>query len=1431
MSQNLSILRSRSQIVIFLVTALSLLGLIAFLVMPREEDPRIKRRNAITTVVLPGAAPEKLLRTVVRPIEDKLLTVQELKKVEVEIRPDVAVFQLELRDGVRDIPDAWREVERALDRAAPDIPNSLPVPVLDFSVIDVEALVLAVTGSDDRVLLTDAALRLKDRLARDPDVAEIKLFGEPGLEVLVSVDSPRLHSLGIPIERLLSAVATNNSARSTGFSIISGSRVPLQQDNDAVSVESLKQIRLETGRLITPALESYASVSRVSSTPARALFRWNGKSAIGLGVIPRSGINIVSFGDRFLKEVRESQVEIAPLNVEVVAFQPERTRTRINDLLISLLAGVGLMAAFLGATAGAAFAAIVSVSVPIITLVSLFFYYITGGVLHQISIAAFVISIGQFIDNVVVVIDSIQTRLRNGENPEQAASAVSEELRLPMAYATLTGICAFLPMLSAQGSPADFVFSLPLVAVISLVSSYFVAVWFVPLLGRRLIRPDSRPWLELPFGQLQRLFTSVAEGPPWRIAVLVTAITVASLLSALFIEKEFFPESDRNEFILAVELPPGSDITSTDRVLRTVESYLSKDPRATLVATFAGGGIPRFYYNIPNPRRAPEMGQILISTRSPKDVKPLGLHLEETLAHDYLGIRFTAQFLQQGPPINAKVELNFFSEEPSRREELNQRLSEIITQEPGVRSVRPDDQKGMQRFSFVSRDEALANLGLDRNNLNSILAFYSSGVTVSEFRRDREIIPVVVRDRSGLTRSLDDTLKQIAIRGRDHDFKVGELVKASVELESSILRRKNGQTFTRLRADLQPEHTFDRVLKKIRPKLDGIKLKNKERIEFGGDAQGSAEANASILKVVPTAMTLLILFLLLQFRSYRKVMIVALAIPVTIMGVFPGLWLSGQPFGFMSLLGVLALVGIAVNNIILLLEAVETEGSVGAAVRTRFRAIFLTTLLTLLGLIPLALEDSPLWPPLAWTMISGLITGTIATLIVVPGLYRVFFRTSATEIAARAPMLLTFVISVVGALSPSHQAYAEEPIRLTIAQVGDRADSSDEQAIVNLEVEEAEVANRLNWRATYLPRLIAGADFYRRDRELRTPTPFGLLPFESQGRLDAQIELRQPIFNAEQMLAGRGQSATAARAARRIGEHQSQELRFRWMTRALETLILERELKFLLETIENLRGRRRDMETLIRKGRTSRTDLIRIDLSIERFEHEAAQAKNAREVALQQLASELGIDGSLELIPPVGTVRPVTRDIQPTAQIDSLRLRVVELDESIRRLRLSAFPTVDTFARVVQTNGRNLVETRWLEAGLGLRWEIYAGGTRSAEERQLATRRATLERRIEILQRDHQNEILKQRLFIEESLRRQERLDKLQSRARENRAAESQRYREGRSSVNDLVEADSAEIETRKDLDLVNLKLRIACMQIELSSGRAVSPDCDGKGP
>jgi multidrug efflux pump subunit AcrB len=993
-------LLGQTRLVLTSAVLLSLLGALAWIVMPRQEDPAMERRFGLVTVAFPGADAETVERLVVEPLEEELAQVDALKRVDSRSRAAFAVVNVEFRDDTDDFDDAWERVEEAVARAQPRFPAGVLDPAIDRDTIDQDSVVVAITGSGDPLVLAEAARRLERALLRISDVSAVHLVADPGEQITIEYDETTAAKLGIDPGSLAAALQARN-VTPAGGAVRLGKRVAsLRPSSEFRTVEEIERtpILLPTGASVP--LAQIATVRHGPDEPATERMRVDGEPAIGLGIVARDGIDLVAYGEHVRAEVERMRGELAPLRIVEVTYQPEHVEARIADLGQSLLVGVGIVAVVLLVAMGPRLGLVVAAVVPLVALSSVAIYAAGGGILHQISIAALVIALGMLVDNAIVVAESIQTRVDAGETPTQAAIASVRQLLVPLGTATGTTVAAFVPMYLAEGGTADFTRAIPVVIVLTLGVSYVFAVLVTPALSRAFLRPQPQRSTSL-FERLAGWLGRVAVARHRLVLAVALVGVVASIAAAGKIEQRFFPESDRPLVIVDLALPEGSHIDEIDAVAHGLERALRDRPEVAHVASFVGRAAPHFYYNLLAKPSSPHLAQLVIVTHSKADNATLVDWVREQRSTALLaGIEVVARPLEQGPPIAAPVEVRITGEDlVDLRRAADLVVAELSAVE-GAADVRDDLSLGVPTVAFEIDDAAAARRGLARADIARALLGRTRGLEVGQFRAGDDPVPIYVRAPEGDETTLDSlhTLP-VAVRGRD-PTPMGQLAHPDVRWRPAAIRHRDRERIVSVLAQVEHGVATSQVIRALQARLDSVELPTGVELHYGGEAEGSAEANTAMLKTVPLGVLLLLVFLMAEFNSFRRVTIIMSTVPLALIGVVPGLIFSAQPFGFMALLGVIALVGVVVNNAIVLLDLVESERARGVAigpalaeaVRVRTRPILLTSGTTVAGLMPLALSDTTLWPPLAWTMISGLGASTLLTLLVVPALYRVLFR-------------------------------------------------------------------------------------------------------------------------------------------------------------------------------------------------------------------------------------------------------------------------------------------------------------------------------------------------------------------------------------------------------------------------------------------------------
>ena len=992
-----------------IVATLSLIGLASWLGMNRQEDPFFPYRYAQVWVTWPGADAEQVERLLLNPLQEEIAQVDEVNELRGIARLGFAQIIVGMHEHVYDTDEVWQRVRVAVARAERKFPPGAGrAEVLD-RMMDTEGIVLAVTGSNDLLQLTEAARSLRRELFRVPDIARIELLADPGEQLVLRIDPAVAQAWGLDARALGAQLAERNVTMPGGLLSRDNRSFILRPRSDFSSLEELAAtpVRTTAGELVP--LGEVASLLLEPADPPTERMWFNGRPAVGLGiVIPENRLNAVRFGESVRAVVDEVRADYAPLEIHEMFYQPVWVQDRLAELARSLLLGVAVVILVLLAFMGPRLGLTVAGLLPLVTLSSLALYAMGGGVLHQIAVAGLVIALGMLVDNAIVMVENLQWHLDQGRGRREAAILSVRELSGPLAAATGTTLAAFMPLLLSQGNTADFTRGIPILVMLALVVSYLYAVFATPVMATLTLRPSSGSSGR----RLQALGTAlgrIAVRAPWRVVgTALLLVTATAMLSGL-LPRDFFPSTDRNQLIVDLRFSEGTELEHTALQANRLADELLAHPRVTGAHVFAGASGPRFYYNLVKTPRSPHLGRIVVITRTAADLPELMGWVRQYARERLPDAHVTASRLGQGPPLDAPVEIRVFAEDPADLVVAAEGVMRLLRDTPGAVDVRHTLGTGLPTVRFDVDDAAAARLGLSRADVARAMAGATLGSEFSTWRVRREPLPMVVRAPEGRDFPFE-ALEGLPLPLPDGgSVPLGQVASSSLEWRPAVIRQWDMQRMTAVLAETADGYTYDQVLSALAPRLDALELPRGVRLVFGGAAEEAGQANSALYHTLPVGVLMLLVFLLYQFNSFRLIAIVLVTVPLAVVGVTPGLLLTGQPFSFTAILGVVALVGIVVNNAIVLIDLVkrlereyaDPAEALVASVARRTRPILMTTATTIAGLLPLTLTRSTLWPPLAWAIISGLLASTLLTLVVIPALYHLMVgRRQAARAAA-----------------------------------------------------------------------------------------------------------------------------------------------------------------------------------------------------------------------------------------------------------------------------------------------------------------------------------------------------------------------------------------------------------------------------------------------
>jgi multidrug efflux pump subunit AcrB len=1001
-------LRNRPLTYVLLVSIL-VLGTVAIFTLSRREDPDLQGRFVQIIAVYPNATAQQVEELVTDKLERTLLELDDIKTVRSVSRPGITVLQAEASDHSHDMKKFRDELR---DRIA-DVRPNLPAGVLNVEVndrfADTAALIVGVTrdGATDRER-EDLAKMVRDRLRTLPDVAQVDLVGEQQERLYITLSPQRMAQLAITPTQVAQTIAQHNILPASGGSVALGSvRFSIQPTGNLTAASELESLVIAAPSGAPVYLRDVATVTRGYADPSPFLFRVNGRPSVGVSVTMRKGFNITALGDEVKREFAALRAEM-PSNVEITIINdlPRSVVGRIAEFNENLFMGVGLIVVVLYLFMGLRSALIVGAMLPITILGTFALMYLCGRDIQQISITALIIALGLVVDNSIVVVDNIERKLTQGMDRERAAIEGTDELRVPLLTSNLTTVASFAPLILLSGGVGEFIRDLGIVTsmatLISLLFNYTVAplIAFYFLKGAHEDHPNI----------VRRLFLCLVDrlrdGISWlaarglRRARFTVGLATVGLFAAFAVIPrlgvQFFPSAVRNQFTIDVFLPEGRDVLATLHTAERVEKIVRAQKGIDSVATYVGQGGPRFYYNVNPEAPTPNYAQIVVNIKDAGQTRPLIEAIQRQVDASITEARVTVRSLEQGPPVGAPVAVRLSGDSIAELREAGEQVKTILNATPGAASVYQDyDETPLTLRVNIDEDQARM-AGLSSADIAQAAQMGFTGMTASYLREGDKEIPIQLRfaaaERSG-PQSLADMYLPA---GDGHAVPLRQVATLSLApQEGRIVRRNHVRTLT-VFAYTDGTRLASQVLADAQKRIAGLALPLGVKVAYGGEQEEVGRSFTELLLILGLTVAANLVVVVWEFNSFRAAITILAAVPFSMIGAVLGLWVMHLPFGFMAFLGIVSLSGVVTNHAIVLFEYALAELREGVTMdqallnagRRRLRPILLTVLLSIFGVLPQGLNGGTLWPPLAWSLIFGLLMSLALTLVVIPSFYK-----------------------------------------------------------------------------------------------------------------------------------------------------------------------------------------------------------------------------------------------------------------------------------------------------------------------------------------------------------------------------------------------------------------------------------------------------------
>jgi multidrug efflux pump subunit AcrB len=977
-------------------------GIWGFFSIGRLEDPAFTIKNAVIVTQYPGASAEQVATEVSEPLESEIQKMGELKTITSVNRPGVSTIEVEIKstyDGT-ELPQIWTDLRNRVGDAR--LPSGAGAPYVNDSFGDVYGLFYAITAEG----FSDAekhqlAIFLRRELLAVEGVADVETAGLPDEAIFVEPDVARAVNQNIPPTALASAISEADSVSQAGTIERDGSRTVIQRPQGEDTVSAIAGLTVgvqgETVNLI-----DLAEVYRGRQDNPDLIIRQNGQEAFTLGVAGLSSENIVEVGERVDAKLDELDRDI-PLGVEMTPIYQQHVVVdeASNDFLLNLATSVGIVVVVLALAMGWRAAVVVGVTLLLTVIGTVFFMAIFSIEMERISLGALIIAMGMLVDNAIVVAEGMQVSMLHGKRGPAAADEATKKTQVPLLGATVIGIMAFAGIGTSPDATGEFLFSLFAVIGMSLMLSWILAITVTPYLGNKLFVTKDEGDHDAYGGVLFRLFgrtLDLALRLRWLVVVGLIALTAVCFNAFAKLPQQFFPDSNTPLFFVHYKLPQGASIVKTSEDLKVLEDWLSQRDEVVATTTFVGQGATRFMLTYQAEKANPSYGHIIVRTATLEEIPQLKSDLDAFGAEALPQGEMRTKRLVFGPGGGDPVAARFSGPDPEVLRRLGIEAQAVMKEASDkITTTRTDwrEQELVLRPRYAT-DRAQA-AGISRDDVSTALLTATDGAQAGTYREGERLIPILVREDPESDLTLMD---QVIYSDAAQAFVPIEQVLDGLEFipENTLVHRRDRVLTITVGADIVDGVTAATAFGEVRGAVEAMELPLGYRLEWGGDYESSSEAQAALGTQLPVSFLIMVLISILLFNALRQPLIIWLLVPMSVNGVVLGLGLTGLPFSFTALLGLLSLSGMLIKNGIVLVEEIDLLREEGEALRpaiirastSRLRPVVLAAATTILGMAPL-LGDA-FFVSMAVTIMGGLAFATVLTLVAAPVLYYIFFR-------------------------------------------------------------------------------------------------------------------------------------------------------------------------------------------------------------------------------------------------------------------------------------------------------------------------------------------------------------------------------------------------------------------------------------------------------
>lgn len=1009
----------------YLMVVLMILGFAAYFQLGQDEDPPFTFRAMVVQAYWPGATPQQMAEQVTDKIERTLQEVPHADKIRSYTKPgeSLTIFQVKDSTAPGEVPNLWYTVRKKIGDMKATLPQGVMGPFFNDEFGDVYGSIFALNsdGGFNMEELRQQAEAVRSELLRLPDVAKVDLFGVQAEKLFVEISQKRLAELGLDFNQVVAQLNAQNAVESAGVMDAGTTKVEIRVEGQLNSVQALNEfpirgVNTTTGVASSLRLGDIATVRRGFVDPASTMVRYQGHQVVALGVSMGKGGDIIALGKALKAATSRIQKTLpAGMSLAQIQDQPQAVKTSVGEFVHVLIEAVVVVLAVSFISLGLHTkplridvwpGLVVGITIPLVLAITFVVMYYAGVGLHKISLGSLIIALGLLVDDAIIAVEMMVRKLEEGYDKMHAATYAYDATAMPMLTGTLITAVGFLPIGLAKSTVGEYTFAIFAVTAAALVISWFVSVYFVPYLGALLLKTragqegEAHEVFDTPFYTRFRRLVAWCVHHRWKTIGVTILVFVLGLVGMGKVQQQFFPDSSRPEILVDLWLPEGATIEESHTVAKRFEARMMKDPLVGSITTWVGSGVPRFYLPLDQILPNSNVSQAIILPRSLADREVLRKRLPELLAAEFSEVRGRVKLLPNGPPVPYPVQFRIAGDDPALLRQAADKAKEVMRANPNMLGVNDDWNEAIKVLHLdVDQDKARA-LGVTSQGISQAVRLLLTGNIVGQYREADRLIDIVLRQPVTERDTLTKLANAYVTTASGRAVPLTQVAKPRLSWEPGVMHREGRQYAITVQGDviegLQGATVTDQVWPKIRD--IGKDMPPGYNITIAGAVEESSKGTGSIAAGVPIMLFITFTLLMLQLHSFSRAMLAFLTGFLGIAGVSAALLLLNRPFGFVALLGVIALMGMIQRNSVILIDQIEQDRSRGvppaqaiveSAVR-RLRPIALTAAAAVLAMVPLS--RSVFWGPMAVAIMGGLIVATVLTLLALPAMYAAWFR-------------------------------------------------------------------------------------------------------------------------------------------------------------------------------------------------------------------------------------------------------------------------------------------------------------------------------------------------------------------------------------------------------------------------------------------------------